>query len=301
MKVGFDVLLAENPVLGRAPSYAEIRDLAQRAERVGFDSLWLYDHLIYRPPDRAPRGIWECWTVLAPLAEATGRVEIGPLVACAAFRNPAILAKMATTLDEVSGGRFTLGLGAGWNEAEFTAFGVPFDRRVDRFEEALQIILPLVRQGRVDFRGRYHQAVDCEILPRGPRPNGPPVLIGAFGPRMLRLAARYADVWNGGYVARPTELDGLRAALRTACAEVGRDPATLALTAELKVAFPDLGPPPAFMKDDYVTGSAEKIAAALGEFEAAGLDAVMCHCAPNTPAALDRLGEALQRYRKASA
>ena len=300
MKVGLDMLLAENPAVGRAPSYAEIRDLARRAERAGFDSLWLYDHLIYRPPDRPPRGIWECWTVLAALAEATARIEIGTLVACTAFRNPAVLAKMATTLDEVSGGRFTLGLGAGWNEAEFTAFGMPFDHRVDRFEEALQIIVPLVRQGQVDFRGRYYRAIDCELLPRGPRPNGPPVLIGAFGPRMLRLAARYADIWNGGYVARPAELDGLRTNLMTACAEVGRDPATLPLTAELKVAFPDLGSPPAFMKDDYLTGPAEEIASALGAFEAAGLDQVMCHCAPNTPATLARLGEALERYRSQS-
>jgi alkanesulfonate monooxygenase SsuD/methylene tetrahydromethanopterin reductase-like flavin-dependent oxidoreductase (luciferase family) len=101
---------------------------------------------------------------------------------------------MAVTLDEVSGGRFILGIGAGWNEPEFRAFGLPFDRRVDRFEEALQIIVPLLREGRVDFQGRYYSARDCELAPRGPRSGGPPVVIGAQQPRMLRLAARYADV-----------------------------------------------------------------------------------------------------------
>lgn len=151
MKIGLDVLLAESAAFGRAPRYAEVRDLALLAEATGFDSLWLYDHLIYRDAERRPRGIWECWTMLSALAEATDRVEIGTLVACAAFRHPALLAKMATTLDEVSGGRFTLGLGAGWNEAEFADFGFPFDHRVGRFEEALQVIArPTARSGLAD-------------------------------------------------------------------------------------------------------------------------------------------------------
>src|SRR6185312_15252700 len=116
------------------------REMAQRAEAAGFDSLWLFDHLLYREPNEPTIGIWECWTFLSALAEATTTVEIGTLVACTAFRNPAVLAKMAVTLDEVSNSRLTLGIGAGWNQAEFEAFGIPFDHRVDRFEEALKII-----------------------------------------------------------------------------------------------------------------------------------------------------------------
>jgi probable F420-dependent oxidoreductase len=297
MKIGLDVLLAESAVLGRAPRYAEVRDLALRAEATGFDSLWLYDHLIYRDAERRPRGIWECWTVLSALAEATERVEIGTLVACAAFRHPALLAKMAATLDEVSGGRFTLGLGAGWNEVEFADFGFPFEQRVGRFEEALQIITPLVREGQVAFEGRHHRAPHCEIRPRGPRPAGVPILIGGFGRRMLRIAARYADAWNGGYVAHPAELDQLRAALMEACAEVGRDPATLAITAELKVAYPDLAPPPAFFEDRYATGSSEEMASTLRAFDDAGFVHVMCHCSPNIPKAVERLGGAIHAYR----
>jgi alkanesulfonate monooxygenase SsuD/methylene tetrahydromethanopterin reductase-like flavin-dependent oxidoreductase (luciferase family) len=178
MKVGLEVLLAENHWLRRAPRYTEIRDVALRAEAMGFDSLWLYDHLLYRDAEGRPHGIWECWTMLSALAEATEHAEIGSLVACTAFRNPALLAKMAATLDEISGGRFTLGLGAGWNAAEFVAFGLPFDHRVTRFQEALQIITALAREGRVAFQGTYHSTPGCEILPRGPRPGGPPIMIG---------------------------------------------------------------------------------------------------------------------------
>src|SRR5690349_22697743 len=168
--------------------YESIRAITQQAETDGFDSIWLADHLFYRTPGEPTRGIWECWTMLAALAEATQRVEIGTLVLCNSFRHPAILAKMATAVDEVSGGRLILGVGAGWNEPEYQAFGLPFDHRVDRFEEALQILGPLLRDGHVDFAGRYYQARNCEIVPRGPRPEGPPLMVGSEGgPRMLKL------------------------------------------------------------------------------------------------------------------
>src|SRR5215469_4876315 len=141
------VFLANDRVTNSKRSYETIRAVAQQAEADGFDSIWLADHLLYRDPGAPTRGIWECWTMLAALAEATQRVELGTLVLCNAFRHPAILAKMATTLDEVSHGRLILGLGAGWNEPEYRAFGLPFDHRVDRFEEALQIIRPLLQDG----------------------------------------------------------------------------------------------------------------------------------------------------------
>ena len=153
MKVGWTVLLADYIGQGQTPRYTHIRDMARQAEAVGFDSIWLYDHLLYRSAGHDTIGIWECWTILSALAEATERVELGTLVACNSFRNPALLAKMAITLDEVSNGRFILGLGAGWNQPEYDAFGIPFDHLVDRFEEALQIIRPLLKEGRVDFQG----------------------------------------------------------------------------------------------------------------------------------------------------
>src|SRR5262249_1087680 len=173
---------------GRPVRWAEIREMAVLAEAIGLDTLFAPDHLLFRrsPPTNVPpidmpegktRGIWEVWTILSAVAAAPGRVRLGPFVACPGFRNPALLAKMAATLDEVSGGRLVLGLGAGWHEPEYLAFGYPFDHRVSRFEEALGIILPLLREGRVDFSGRYYEARQAELQPRGPRPTGPPILI----------------------------------------------------------------------------------------------------------------------------
>ena len=170
--------------------------MARRAEEVGFDSFWLPDHLLFRFPQVHQQGAWDAWSLLAALAATTRTLEIGPLVACSSFRNPALIAKMADTIDEISGGRLILGLGAGWHEPEYAAFGFPYDHRVSRFEEALQIITALLRTGQVDFQGDYYSARDCELRPRGPRPEGPPILVGGSGQRMLRLAARYADAWN---------------------------------------------------------------------------------------------------------
>ncbi len=212
MKIGIVLPISETDE-GQMARYAELRAMALRAEADGFDSVWVYDHLLFRFPDNPTRGIWEAWTLLSALAEATERVELGALVLCTAFRNPALLAKMADTLDEVSGGRLILGLGAGWHRPEFDAFGLPFDHLVGRFEDALRIIHPLLRTGAVDFRGEYAQAPDCVSLPRSPRPDGPPILIGAFGPRMLRLTAQYADAWNTCWLGRPTKLAERRAAL----------------------------------------------------------------------------------------
>src|ERR1051326_2719433 len=171
------VFLANGREDNRTRPYETIRAEALQAEADGFDSLWLADHLFYRTPGQPTRGIWEGWTMLSALAEATERVEIGPLVLCNSFRHPAILAKMATTLDEVSHGRLILGVGAGWNEPEYQAFGLPFDHRVGRFEEALQILQPLLHAGQVDFAGQYYQARHCDIVPRGSRLEGPLLMV----------------------------------------------------------------------------------------------------------------------------
>jgi alkanesulfonate monooxygenase SsuD/methylene tetrahydromethanopterin reductase-like flavin-dependent oxidoreductase (luciferase family) len=176
--------------------------MTRAIEDVGFDSVWVGEHLLYRWPDLPARGPWEAWTALAAIAASTSRIELGPLVACTNFHNPALLAKQAATIDEISGGRFVLGLGAGWNETEFRAFGYPFDHRIDRFEEAFTIIRTLLRDGAIDFDGRWYQARDCELLPRGPRPDGPPLMIGSIGPRMLRATMAHADLGTPGTTPR---------------------------------------------------------------------------------------------------
>jgi len=295
MKIGIVLMTADRPGVS-ARKYTDIRERALQAEEAGFDSLWLYDHFLYRSSEGKTTGIWECWTILAAIAEATRKPEIGTVVTCTQFRNPAILAKMAATADEISGGRLILGLGAGWNKPEFDAFGIPFDHRVDRFEEALQIIVPLLREGKVDFHGKYYQASDCEIVPRGPRRDGPPILIGAGGPRMLRLTARYADIWNTAYLGRPESLPERRAGLEQACAEVGRDPATIEVTATVAVWYSDLQDQ-APRLSDYLSGSNEEIAAYLRGYGEQGMSHVMIQTVPHNEEALERLAKTLQMYR----
>lgn len=236
MKIGVQL-----PEVERVVRWPELLDMTRAIEDLGYDSVWVGEHLLYRWPDRDPRGPWEAWSTLAAIAAATNRIELGPLVACTAFHNPAILAKQADTIDEISGGRFILGLGAGWNETEFRAFGVPFDHRVARFEEALTIIRSLLRDGAVDFEGTYYSARDCELLPRGPRPGGPPLMIGSIGERMLRIAAPHVDSWNAWYAHTgnaPAGVAPLRAKVDAACAEAGRDPAEIERTVAVHVRLP---------------------------------------------------------------
>jgi alkanesulfonate monooxygenase SsuD/methylene tetrahydromethanopterin reductase-like flavin-dependent oxidoreductase (luciferase family) len=296
MKIGMLVATSNDRDGNRKRPYSGIRAVARQAESDGFDSIWLADHLMYRTPGEPTHGIWEMWTILAALAEATERVQIGPLVACNSFRNPAILAKMATAADEVSDGRLILGVGAGWNEPEYQAFGLPFDHRVDRLEEALQILKPLLRDGRVDFAGRYYQARDCEDAPRGPRPDGPPLMVGGQGPRLLSLTARHADLWNCGYFGLPETMASSLAAFKAACDRVGRDPATIGITAFIGLWFPDLrGPKPLFDGRPLV-GGPQDIAAAMQGYAELGVDHIMFQLAPYTGQARERLTEALRLY-----
>ena len=303
MKIGLVLDIIENDVMGRAYNYSETREIAQHAESTGYDSLWLYDHLLYRFGKRKPVtvGIWECWTYLSALAEATQKVELGTLVTCNSFRNPALLAKMAITLDEISQGRLILGIGAGWNQPEFEAFGYPFDHRVDRFEEALQIIRPLLKEGKVDFSGKYYQARNCVIRPFGPRPGGPPLLIGSFGKRMLALTAQYADVWNSAYYGSVESFSRPRKRMEKACRAAGRDPSTLGITALLNVAYPDLMGKTLKSSPRHLSGSTKEIACAILGYAQSGVDQVMIHPRPYSPEALNRLEESLHIYRELAA
>ncbi len=299
MKIGLMLFLANDRENNRKRPYETIRAVAQQAETDGFDSLWLPDHFLYRDPGKPTRGIWECWTILAALAEATDRVELGTLVTCNSFRNPAILAKMATTVDEVSQGRLILGIGAGWNEPEYQAFGLPFDHRVGRFEEALQILKPLLREGHVDFAGQYYQARDCEDVPRGPRSAGPPLMVGCErgSPRMLKLTAQYADLWNTGYMGGPESMTEPLVKIQDACRAVGRDPATMGVTALVGLWFPDLQASQPSFFDNPLSGTVEDIAAAMRGYEALGVEHIMFQCEPYVPEAIRRLTEALSIYR----
>lgn len=234
MLVGVQLPEVERPVV-----WSEIRSVALVAEECGLDSVWVGDHLLYRDDDGA-RGPFEAWSVLAALAEATERVALGPLVASTSFHSPVMLAKKAATVDDISGGRLILGLGAGWNRVEYDAFGFAYDRRVDRFEEAFEIIRTLLREGEIDFSGRFYSASRAELLPR-PRPDIP-LMVGSNGPRMLRATLPHVDLWNTWHTDFGNHPDGLPPLLDLVdevCISVGRDPNEVGRTVALYVQLPE--------------------------------------------------------------
>jgi alkanesulfonate monooxygenase SsuD/methylene tetrahydromethanopterin reductase-like flavin-dependent oxidoreductase (luciferase family) len=270
MKLGVQL-----PEVERPPSWRETRDIARTIEDSGFDSLWVGDHLLYRD-DRGARGPFEAWTSLAALAEVTSRVAIGPLVAATSFHAPAMLAKMAATVDEISGGRLILGLGAGWNQVEYEAFGFRYDHRVSRFEEAFTIIRTLLVDGAIDWDGDFYTLRDMELLPRAR--GDMKILVGSNGPRMLRATMPHADMWNSwfdGFGNRAEGLGELRRVVDEACVEVGRDPSEVERTVAVYVQLRGGGgrqpgdaergtAPP-------ISGSRSEIAEHLRSFEEAGI------------------------------
>jgi alkanesulfonate monooxygenase SsuD/methylene tetrahydromethanopterin reductase-like flavin-dependent oxidoreductase (luciferase family) len=214
------------PEVEREAPWSEYVAMARAAETGGFDSVWLGDHLLYRGDGRPERGPWDAWTLLAALAAVTERVSLGPLVACASFHPPGLLAKMAATVAEVSGGRFVLGLGAGWNETEYRAFGLPYDHRVSRFEESFEIVRRLLAGERVTLAGRFWQADDAVLLPRPP--GRVPLMIGSNGERMLACALPHVDGWNTWYAGYGNTVDGfaeLNARIDFAAERADRAPA----------------------------------------------------------------------------
>jgi len=293
LKVGVQL-----PEVERVVRWPELADMARAAEDIGFDSLWVGDHLLYRDEAHIRAvGPWEAWATLAGLAAVTRRIELGPLVAATGFHNPAMLAKQASTIDEISGGRLTVGLGAGWNQVEFNAFGFPFDQRISRFEEAFTIIRTLLREGAIDFDGRFYQVRDCELQPRSSRPGGPPLLVGSTGQRMLRITTPHVAAWNvwfSSYGNDPAALAPLQASVDEACHEVGRDPTTLERTAAVLVRLPD-GVGRAGAMDPPVEGTPAQMADALRVFAAAGIAHVMLILDPITIDSIEALGPVLER------
>jgi len=281
------------------PRWGDYVGDARRAEARGFDALWLPDHLLFSGPGLAPagetRGSWDCWTLLPALAAATGRIALGTLVTCTGYRHPALLARAADTLEEVSGGRLVLGVGAGWHEPEFRAFGHPFDHRVGRFAEAVAILDELLRRGRTDFAGRYYQAPGAELRPRGPRPAGPPLLIGALdhAPRMLDLVARYADLWNVSF-GPAGRLPALQGAVDRACVARGRDPRTLGRTACVAVHL-DRPAGGSGTLADPLGGTVDELATALGGYLDAGIAELQVRVFPDPFGDIDRFAAVRDR------
>ena len=257
---------------GGYASWAEMRQLARDVEALGVDTLWVPDHMLRSLRDRPRFGFWECWTILTAAAEATTRIEIGPFIACTGFRNPALLAKMAMTLDEVSDGRLVLGLGSGVpaRDESWSAFGYDGARHVGKYAEAVEIVTRMLRERSVTFAGEHYRTEEAEIIPRGPRPDGPPVWVAGLGERTARVAARWGDAIN---VNRPlsttADVDGIRDAAAAACEAVGRDPSTLQLTGWGRLAIDDDGL--AVARDGYLGGTPDDVATTIRGFGSAGL------------------------------
>jgi probable F420-dependent oxidoreductase len=290
VKIGIMLPLGETEDVG---SWGRIRELAEVAESEGLDSLWVADHFFYKPPDGEPKGLHEAWTLLSAVAAVTSRVELAPLVLCAPFRNPGLLASMAATLDEICGGRLILGVGAGWHDPEFEAFGYPTDRKVGRFEEWIEIVVRLLRRETVTFEGRYYQAREGVVVP--PPSRRIPILIAGNKPRMMGLVARHADSWNTAWFGRPD--DKLRerlADLDRALDAAGRDRKSLERHVGLLVRDPDQA---AEDDSDFFSGSVEELADLLREHEQLGFAHAVVICEPRTPTSVERLAEAVRLSR----
>jgi alkanesulfonate monooxygenase SsuD/methylene tetrahydromethanopterin reductase-like flavin-dependent oxidoreductase (luciferase family) len=274
--------------------WPELRRLALQAEAIGFDTIWTPDELLWREEDGPPWGAWEGVAMAGAVAAVTSKAKVGTWVMSALHRNPGIIAKAAETLDEISGGRFVFGLGAGhvW-PGQAHAFGLPEDHVFDRFEEALQIIIPLLRGGHADFEGTWHAARDLPQQPVGPRPNEIPILIGGNGPKGQLHAARHADIWSC-YTEERAHVDELGprlASLDAICEEIGRDPSTIGRSAGVSVRpLASAGLPP-----DVICGSADEIADSIRSFREAGFTQVDLMFGPGTVEALDALRPVLER------
>jgi alkanesulfonate monooxygenase SsuD/methylene tetrahydromethanopterin reductase-like flavin-dependent oxidoreductase (luciferase family) len=284
------------PEVERNVGWPEVAAIARAAEQSGFDSVWVGDHLLYRDDGRPERAPWDAWTLLAGLAVATERVTIGPLVACTAFHQPGLLARTAAAVDELSGGRLIVGLGAGWNETEFRAFGVPFDRRVSRFEESFEIVRRLLAGERVTYAGSFHQLEDAVLLPASAR--CPPLMIGSNGERMLGIALPHVGAWNTWYDSYGNTVEGfavLNRRIDGAAIAAGRDPASIERSACVFVVL-DRNAPGRPIEADAppIEGPPERIASHLRELaEAGGADEAILVVTPVTERAVTELGDVL--------
>lgn len=297
MKIGVQLPEAEREI-----RWPELRDIALTVEDCGLDSIWVGDHLLYRNPGQPDRGPWEAWSTLAGLAEATHRVELGPLVAATSFHAPAMLAKKAATVDEISGGRLTLGLGAGWNRVEFDAFGFPYDHRTSRFEEAFTIIRTLVREGSIDFVGEFYTLREMDLVP--PARADTKILVGSNGPRMLRATMGHADMWNTWFVDygnTAAGLDDLRRRVDEACVDLGRDPSEVERSAAVYVQLSrgagrltGSGEKP---QTPPISGSGEEIASELGAIADAGIGHIQVVLDPIDARAVEELAEIVNPLR----
>lgn len=292
--VAFGLVLPmfERPVDGVKPTWAEIGALAERGEGLGFDTVWTADEILWRMPEwPGPRGWWECLTMTGAVAASTSTVQVGTWVMSALHHNPAMVASAAETLDEISGGRFVLGLGAGHLGGGAKDFGYPADKIVSRYAEALEIIVPLLRGESVTFKGEFHHADGAVVLPRGPRPGRVPLMLGGHSPRTMKLAATHADTWSAFATTSslPVAFKTMIEQLDRICEGIGRDPASIGRSVGVFVEPGDAKLAEAIGFGIAITGSIDQITDTISGFADIGVTRVEIFPYPNTIDTLEQL------------
>ena len=305
-KLGLLLPMKEGIYGGKTPSGDDVLAMARQCEAIGLDSVWLVDHFLHEPyadekafghdfPEEwlgRKIGFWECWTMASAVSVATQSIEIGTLVTNTGYRNPALLAKMANTVDELSHGRLIFGVGAGDFTSEYHMYGYDWEKRVGKFEEALKIITPMLRGEEVSFQGEFYKTVNASVKPHGPNPKGPPVLIGMLdgGPRMSRLVTTYADHWNCWLVGG-RDYDSCLSMIQKACEQHHREIDTLQKNAAIGIAMPHATACPPGVKP--LSGSPYEIADRLATLLSKDVDHIVIWLHPMTPSGLDALEETL--------
>ncbi|MDQ3657200.1 MAG: LLM class flavin-dependent oxidoreductase [Chloroflexota bacterium] len=289
--LGLMVPVSEWHAFGGSPHFADILEISQAAAGLGIEALWYADHFSFGAEDEA-RGFWDAWTLMAAIAASVPDVYLGPLVACTAYRNPGVIAKMTEMIQDISGGRFVLGLGAGWHKPEYDQFGIRFEPRVSQFDEALQIIHGLVRDGEADVHGEHYQANQAVNLPRGASGHSTPILIGSSGDRMLGLLARYGDAWNTCWYGSTEGIPEKIAKLDAACEAAGRDPDSVVRTVGVNIA-----------RDGYTgsrgnpfRGDTGETVAFLRELEGLGFRHIVLGLDPCTPRSVAAFAPVIEAF-----
>lgn len=293
MSLGLMLPIGEESHFGPTPRFSDMVEMAQAAREVGFEAIWFADHFLFEDAeDGSVRGTWEVFSMMAAVAAAVPDVQIGSLVACTGFRNPALIAKTAEAIDEISNGRFILGLGAGWHKPEYDAFGYPWDHRVSRFEEAIQIMEGMLRDSTATVEGEFFQARNAVNQPRGPRSTGAPILVGSSGDRMLGIIARHADAWNTVWHGDTSKIPELMAKVDAACEDAGRDPKSLIRTAGGNIQMGEyLGRRP-----NAFNGSVTEKAQHLDSFRDLGIAHFVCGLDACTPDTITAFGDVIQQF-----
>ena len=297
LELGLVLPLLEDPVSGDPYAWEGLKGMAKYAEQVGFDTVWVADELLWKIPSwPGPRGSWECVAVAGAVAATTSKIKVGTWVLSALHRNPGLTAKVAETVDEISGGRFILGFGAGHAGTQGEAFGYPLDRTVGRYEEALKIVVSLLKTGEADFDGDFHSAAGQVLRPRGPRPGSIPLMLAGHGPRNIGLAVKHGDIWSAFATesSQPEAFKEMIQLVTQTCEDQDRDPASLSKSIGVFVEPTDVHVAESLGLGVPLTGSPAQIAEKVQEFAEMGVNMLELVPFPDNNESVEALNEILR-------